>query len=322
MIIHTGTNDAPSSTSREIQQNLLNLKALVNEKLPQCKVWLSTPILRTDNGKATLTVSQLVNHLLNLNIDVNYNRNIKSRHLSRKGLDLNDSGSKLLVRNVLEKIKLFRVDERCSSIIKDNELGYLSKNDCYDNPSGKTSHKEKHTEKDQSFGEVLNDVREKNINRTIIGQLNINSIRNKFHFLESEASKHLGILLISETKIDVSFPSAQFLLDGFSRPYRLDRFANGGGILLYVRDGISSCLLTEYKLEDNTECLFIEINIRKKKWLFCCPCNLSKNISKHLHCLSKGLDTYISQYDNIVLLGDLNVESWDPLLNDFCNVYY
>ena len=56
--------------------------------------------------------------------------------------------------------------------------------------------------------------------------------------------------------------------------------------------------------------------------MFCCSCNPNKNnISKHLHCLSKGLDTYISQYDNIMLLGDLNVESSDPVLNDFCNVY-
>ena len=59
---------------------------MINEKLSQCKVWLSTHTLRTDNGKATLTVSQLVNHLLNLNIDVINNRNIKSRHRSRKGL--------------------------------------------------------------------------------------------------------------------------------------------------------------------------------------------------------------------------------------------
>ena len=105
MIIHTGTNDAPILTSREIQDNILKSKALVHEKLAQCKVWLSTPTLRTDNGKDTLTVPQLVNHLLNLNIDVIDNRNIKNRHLSRKGLDLNDSGSKLLARNFLEKIK-------------------------------------------------------------------------------------------------------------------------------------------------------------------------------------------------------------------------
>ena len=58
----------------------------------------------------------------------------------------------------------------------------------------------------KSFGNILNDVREKNINQPIIVQLNINSIRNKFHFLESESSKHLDILLISETKIDESFP--------------------------------------------------------------------------------------------------------------------
>ena len=37
--------------------------------------------------------------------------------------------------------------------------------------------------------------------------------------------------------------------------------------------------------------------------------------------MSKGLDTYISQYDDIMLLGDLNVESSDPILNNFCNVY-
>ena len=66
MIIHIETNDATSSTTKEIQNNLLKLKPLVNKKLPQRTVWLSTPTLRTHNGKATLIVSQLVNHLLTL----------------------------------------------------------------------------------------------------------------------------------------------------------------------------------------------------------------------------------------------------------------
>ena len=61
------------------------------------------------------------------------------------------------------------------------------------------------------------------------------------------------------------FSWAQFLLDGFCRPYKADRFANGGGTLLHVRDHIFSCLLSEYKLQDNTECLLIEINIRKRE---------------------------------------------------------
>ena len=254
MITYVGTNDALSITSREIQHNLLKLKSLVKEKLPQCKVWLSTPSLRTDNREATLTVSQLVNHLLNLNIAVICNRNIKNRHVSRKGLQLNDTGSKLLARNILEKIKLFWVDKGYSSIIKYNELGYLLKDDSYNNPSGKTGSKEKHDEKDKGFSEILNDV----INRHIIEQLNIFSIRNKFHFLESEASKNLDILLTWETKIDESFLSAQFLLDGFSRPYRKT-------VAQMVKG-------------------------------FCCSYNYNKNnISKHLHCVSKGLDTYSTQ---------------------------
>ena len=110
-----------------------------------------------------------------------------------------------------------------------------------DRLSGKSGDKKKHIEKDKGFGKILNNVREKNVNRPIMGQSNINSIRNKFHFLKSEASKHLDILLVSETKIDGLFPSAQFLLGGFSRSYRLDRCANGKGILLHVRDNISSC---------------------------------------------------------------------------------
>ena len=51
------------------------------------------------------------------------------------------------------------------------------------------------------------------------------------------------------------------------------------------------------------------------------PIKIIYTKSKNLHCMSKGLDTYISQYDNIMLLGYLNVESSDPVLNEFCNIY-
>ena len=61
----------------------------VNEKLTQCKVWFSTARLRTDNGKQLwVTVSELVNNLLNLNSYVVVNKKIKN-----KNLNLFDSGS-------------------------------------------------------------------------------------------------------------------------------------------------------------------------------------------------------------------------------------
>ena len=70
-------------------------------------IFISTPALRSDNGKATLTVNQLTNHLLQLNIDIVDNRNIISKHLSRKGLHLNESGLRRLAINFLERIKKF-----------------------------------------------------------------------------------------------------------------------------------------------------------------------------------------------------------------------
>ena len=140
------------------------------------------------------------------------------------------------------------------------------------------------------------------MNRPITAQLNINSIRNKIQFLEKKVCTNLDILLISETKLDDSFPSAQFLFDGFSKPYRLDRCSNGGGILLYIRDDIPSRLLLT---SNKTESIFAEINFRKKKRLICTSYKPHKSkMSNHLHDLGKGLDNYIRNYDNILLLGD------------------
>ena len=167
----------------------------------------------------------------------------------------------------------------------------------------------------------LENLRGKNKNRPIIAQLNINSLRNKFGFLSSQITKYVDILLLSETKLNDSFPTAQFSLNGFCKPYRLDRSSNGGGILLYVRDDIPSRLLTDYKIKDNLELFFVEVNIRKKKWLLGCSYNPHKNnISNHLHHLNKGLDVYLKSYDNILIMGDLNSEVSENCLNGFCNV--
>ena len=71
------------------------------------------------------------------------------------------------------------------------------------------------------------------------------------------------MLMISETKIDASFPVGQFLLNGYSIPFRLDWNDHGGGILLYIWEDIPSKLLL---VEENpTEGFFVEINLGKRK---------------------------------------------------------
>ena len=115
-------------------------------------------------------------------------------------------------------------------------------------------------------------IRSKNPNRLITAQLNINSLRYKFDSLVEILPSNVDILLISETKIDSSFPTAQFKIEGYTT-FRLDRNSNVGGILLYVREDIPSTLLnTELLIEG----FYIEINIRKKKWLLICTYNPNK----------------------------------------------
>ena len=99
-------------------------------------------------------------------------------------------------------------------------------------------------------GKALENIRRKNINKLIFVQLNVNSLRNKFESPQHTINKHIDVLLISETKVDSSFPSVQFHL-GYATSHKLDRNANGGGILLYIREDIPSKLLnSDYLLKD------------------------------------------------------------------------
>ena len=60
--------------------------------------------------------------------------------------------------------------------------------------------------------------------------------------LSDQIKGNIDVLFVSETKIDDSFPNGNFLIDGFSTPYRLDRNSNGGGLMLFVREDIPSNL--------------------------------------------------------------------------------
>ena len=83
-----------------------------------------------------------------------------------------------------------------------------------------------------------------NVNRVIIGILNI----NKFEQLMKIVLKYIGILVITETILGDSFPNAQYLVPGFSKPYRLDRNRKGAGVMIYVRENILSMPLTKHGL--------------------------------------------------------------------------
>ena len=76
-------------------------------------------------------------------------------------------------------------------------------------------------------------------------------------------------------KNDSSFLSVLVHLEGYATPCRFDRNENGGGILLYIREGITSKLLTT---DLSMEGFFVEIRLKKKKWLLCSSYSPKKNL--------------------------------------------
>ena len=46
--------------------------------------------------------------------------------------------------------------------------------------------------------------------------------------------------MMSETKLDETFPEGQFLMDVFTPPWRMDKNVSGHGIALCIREDIPS----------------------------------------------------------------------------------
>ena len=168
----------------------------------------------------------------------------------------------------------------------------------------------------------LKDIRSNYPHNILIGQLNINSLRNKFELMKDMIWNKIDVFMISETKIDESFLIDEFLIEGFHRPIRLDRDKNGGGILFYVRNNMTAVLLEKHNFPNDIEIIMIELNIRSMKWLIGCCYNPNRNlISYHLKELGKALDIYTKSYDNILMMGDFNVDFKDNNIIAFCNEF-
>ena len=152
-----------------------------------------------------------------------------------------------------------------------------------------------------------------------MAHLNINSLRNKFDTLVDQIQGNVDTLVISEAKLDESFPVGQFKVPGFTTLFRRDRNEHKGVILVFVRKYISSKLISDETL--CIERMFIELNFCKKKWLLCCSYNPNKNtISDHLEILRRNLDLYSPQYENLIMIGDFNSDINQSCMKAFVNL--
>ena len=78
--------------------------------------------------------------------------------------------------------------------------------------------------------------------------------------------------------------------------------------------------LTE--MNSSVEIIFIEPNLRGKKWFPNCFCNANiGNICDHLRSLGKGLDILLTNYEKVFLMGGFNEEETNIHFKDLSNLH-
>ena len=81
--------------------------------------------------------------------------------------------------------------------------------------------------------------RKSNHKRLIFSTLRVNSTSNKLDDIRITIANFADILIITESKLDQSFPESQFFLSiCFSKSFRKDRNRHGGRLLMYIKEDI------------------------------------------------------------------------------------
>ena len=90
-----------------------------------------------------------------------------------------------------------------------------------------------------------------------------------------------------------------------SNVYLLDRNDKGGRIMLLIQDN----LITSFSVrgfcfsEKKKEIFYLELNLRKQKWLIFCCYNPHKHLIKdHLQQIQNAIDFYSKSYENILYI--------------------
>ena len=161
----------------------------------------------------------------------------------------------------------------------------------------------------------------------MIGYLNINSLRNKLTDLKV-ILKYLFLdqFVLSETKLDESFPNAQFNLDGYEIRARRDRNKFGGCLIEYVQKNLICKRIAKYDPKFN-ECMCSEITFSKKKWIIFSIYRSpnAENLTGFFGEITTSLTKLISNYENIIVMGGFNIDIkckgvGSNSLSDFCDL--
>ena len=161
----------------------------------------------------------------------------------------------------------------------------------------------------------IQEIAKKYIKNCKIGHINANSIAG-FKLCEIKQWLTHGlfdILVITETKVNETFPNCHFHVDGF-RFVRRDRNIHGGGIMMYIRsDIIYENIIQETNQRNRVEFLACKVKIGKE-WIMIIgvykPPSLKQDVWKSE--LQNLFEMATTITNNAIILGDFNCDLLQP----------
>ena len=162
------------------------------------------------------------------------------------------------------------------------------------------------------------EIRKRDSRDLLLFHLNINSIQNKFEELKSIITEDLKaqVAFITETKLDATYPSSQFKIDGFNI-FRNDRKKGGGGVMAFVSSSIPSKKLGLPCAYKTIEPLVIQSRIGSHDVIFLGIYRSPKGkerdyLLKVEHELNSICSWASLQKHFLVVMGDLNLDILKP----------
>ena len=137
----------------------------------------------------------------------------------------------------------------------------------------------------------------------------------------------LANFVISETKLDDSFPSAQFSIENYEIRAKRGRYGHGKGLIEFVKRGIICERLKQFETLI-LESICSEVTIFRMKW-FCMGIYKLPNFI-NLNIFFKEVSVSLSKasltYENFIVMGDFNIDIDTTgidvdKLDEFCNLF-
>lgn len=124
------------------------------------------------------------------------------------------------------------------------------------------------------------------------------------------------MLIMCETKIDDSFANGQFKVKIFNTLFQRDRDKNGGSIIIFIRENISTNPL---QVNESNESLYMVINLKRARWLSYSYHPHRSRIILCLQSLNTNLDLCSSKFENSLRRFQYNFEG--TYIEIFCECF-